>query len=267
MTKITWNSTWHVAIILLIGVACVLLLHLSLRAFEKRLKKTGMSEDRMRRLITLARAGRSIGDVLILLIILMMILYELGINITPLLASAGVIGLALSLGAQTIIKDFLGGVFILTENQFNIGDVIAVGSITGTVERITMRATYLRDSDGKLILIPNGDIRTISNLTTQWAQAVVTFNLDYEADMESTLHGLEKAIRLVQADQEIASEFLELPVALGWTGFTDWAVQAQIVAKTKPGKQWMIARALRKAGLEQLQKKGISVARPLQRVS
>jgi small conductance mechanosensitive channel len=266
MTNFNWNSIWHVTIILLIGVVCVLILHLGLRGVEKHLRKSGMAEDRIKRLLTLVRAGRSIGDVLILIIVLMMILYELGINITPLLASAGVAGLALSLGAQTIIKDFLGGIFILTENQFGIGDVIAVGQITGTVERITLRATYLRDSDGKLILIPNGDIRTVSNLTTQWAQAVITFNLDYEADMESTLHSLEKAIRLVQADGEIAPDIIEVPQAIGWTGFTDWAVQAQIVAKTRPGTQWMIARALRKAGLEQIHKKGIHVARPMQRV-
>jgi small conductance mechanosensitive channel len=199
---------------------------------------------------------------LILLIALLMILYELGINIAPLLAGAGVVGLGISLGAQTIIKDFLGGVIILSENQFTIGDVISVGQLTGTVERITLRATYLRDSEGKLILIPNGDIRTISNLTTQWAQAVVTFNVNYESDMELVLHTLEDAIHRVQSDKEIASTILESPRALGWTSFTDWAVQAQIIAKTQPGKQWPVARALRKAALEGLQKAGVRLAVP-----
>ena len=189
-----------------------------------------------------------------------MILHELGINITPILASAGVVGLAFSLGAQTIIKDFLAGTIILTENQFTIGQ------LTGTVEHISLRATYLRDSEGKLNLIPNGDIRTVSNLTTQWAQVVVTINLDYEADMERALQALEESTRLVQSDQEVASAIMESPYALGWTGFADWAVQMQIIAKTKPGKQWIVARALRKAALELLQKEGIRVAIPRQRI-
>jgi small conductance mechanosensitive channel len=262
MDSSVWDSVWRVVIILLVGLGCIFGLQLVLRGIERRLKKSSMSGERLERQITLLRAGRSIGRILIILITVLMILNELGIDIRPLLAGAGVVGLGISLGAQTIIKDFLGGVILLVENQFTIGDVISVGLLTGTVERITLRATYLRDNEGKLILVPNGDIRTISNLTTQWAQAVVTFNLDYETDMKKVLHILEDAIRQVQSDQEIASAILESPYALGWTGFSDWAVQAQIIAKTRPGKQWPIARVLRKAALEGLQKAGIRLAVP-----
>jgi small conductance mechanosensitive channel len=261
-----WISAWRVGIALLVGVGCVFILHLSLRGIEKHLTESAVSGERLKRLTTLVHAGRSIGYVLILLIVLLMILHELGINITPILASAGVVGLAFSLGAQTVIKDFLGGIIILTENQFTIGDVITIGQLTGTVEHISLRATYLRDSEGKLNLIPNGDIRTVSNLTTQWAQVVITFNVDYEADMERALQALEEAARLIQSDQEIASAIIESPYALGWTGFTDWAVQMQIIAKTRPGKQWIVARALRKVALELLQKEDIRVAVPRQRI-
>jgi moderate conductance mechanosensitive channel len=266
MNSSVWISVWRVSIVLLIGLGSMFILQLSLRGIEKRLKESGASGERLKRLTTLVHAWRSIGRVLIVLIVLLMILHELGLNITPVLASAGVVGLAFSLGAQTVIRDFLGGVIILSENQFTIGDVITVGQLTGTVEHITLRATYLRDNEGKLNLIPNGDIRTISNLTTQWAQVVITFNVDYEADMGRVLQALEDAIRLVQSDEEIASAMLEIPHALGWTGFTDWAVQAQIIAKTKPGKQWPVARALRKAALDGLQKEGIRVAVPRQRI-
>jgi small-conductance mechanosensitive channel len=260
------SSILRVGVSLLIGLGSVFLIQLSLRGFDKRLKRSGVSGERLKRLTTLVHAGRSIAYVLILLIVMLTILHELGINITPILASAGVVGLAFSLGAQTVIKDFLGGVIILIENQFTIGDIITVGQITGTVEHITLRATYLRDFDGKLNLIPNGDIRTVSNLTNQWAQVVITFNVDYEADMGRTLHALEEAVRLVQSDEQLASAMLESAYALGWTGFTDWAVQSQIIAKTKPGKQWLVARALRKTALESLQKEGIRLAIPRQRV-
>ena len=266
MNSSLWFSTWRVSIVLLVGVASIFILHLGFRGIEKQLKQSGVSGERLKRLTTLVHAGRGIGHMLILLIILLMILHELGINITPVLASAGVVGLAFSLGAQTVIKDFLAGIVILSENQFTIGDVVTVGQLTGTVERITLRATYLRDNEGKLNLIPNSDIRTISNLMTQWAQVVVTFNLDYETDMGQVLSALEEAIHLVQSEEEIASAILEVPNALGWTGFTDLGVQAQIIAKTQPGKQWLVARALRKVALELLQKEGIRVAIPRQRI-
>lgn len=260
-----WDSIWRAGVAVLIGGGCVLLLNLGLRVFEKRLEQPGTGEERMRRLKTLGHAGRNLGYILIILIVLLMILRELGIDITPILASAGVVGLALSLGAQTLIKDFLGGIFILIENQFTIGDVINIGQITGTVERVSLRATYIRDVDGKLILIPNGDIRTLSNLTNQWSQTVVTFNLDYEADLGRALQLLEEAAQAVHADGEIAPALLEAPKVLGWTGFTEWAVQMQIIAKTQPGKQWQVARALRRAALESLLREGIRVATPFQR--
>lgn len=266
MSSNTWISILRVSIALLVGLASTLILHLSLRGIEKQLKESDMSEERLKHLRTLVHAGRSIGHVLIVLIVMLMILHELGINITPVLASAGVVGLAFSLGAQTVIKDFLASSIILTENQFTIGDVITVGQLTGTVERISLRATYLRDSEGKLNLIPNGDIRTVSNLTTQWAQVVVTINLDYEADMERALQALEESARLVQSDRIIASAILESPYTLGWTGFTDWAVQMQIIAKTLPGQQWIVARALRKTALERLHNEGIRVAVPRQQI-
>jgi small-conductance mechanosensitive channel len=265
MNSGVWISIWRVSVVLLVGLGSAFILHLSLRGISKRLKESGISSERLKRLTTLVHAGRSIGHVLILLVVVLMILHELGINIAPLLASAGVVGLAFSLGAQTMIKDLLAGVIILTENQFAIGDVVSMQQITGIVERITLRATYLRDSEGKLNLIPNGDIRTISNMTTQWAQVIVTFNLDYETDMQRVTDSLEEAIRISLAKEEINSKVLESPYALGWTGFTDWAVQAQIIAKTKPGQQWAVARALRRAAMEQLQKAGIRMAIPRQR--
>jgi len=265
MNVSVWSSVFRVGIILLIGLGATFLLQLGLRGVEKRMKETGMSEDRLKRMTTLVQAGRSIGRLIILLMVVLMILYELDINITPILASAGLVGLALSMGAQTIIKDFLGGIFILTENQLTIGDTITVGDITGKVEKITLRATYLRDSEGRSILIPNGDIRTVSNLTTHWSQAVVTFNLDYDADLERALQILNEANRLIQSNKEISSELLEPPSAHGWTGFTDWAVQMQITAKTRPGKQWVVARAIRRIALELLQKEGMHVAIPRQR--
>ena len=266
MNSNLWFSIWRVVIVLLVGLGGMLILQLTLRGIKRRLKESDVAGERLQRLTTLTNAGQSIGHILIVLIAILMILHELSINITPILASAGVVGLAFSLGAQTVIKDYLGGILILIEDQFGIGDVISVGQFSGVVERITLRATYLRDIEGKLNLIPNGDIRSVSNMTTQWAQVVVTFNLDYDADLEHALHILEETARLVQSDEKIAPAIVEAPYALGWNGFTDWAVQMQLIAKTQPGKQWDVARVLRKTALELLQKEGIHVAIPRQRI-
>ncbi|MGC8857159.1 MAG: mechanosensitive ion channel family protein [Anaerolineae bacterium] len=266
MTNGLWISLWRVGFVALIGLGSTLLLHWSVGRIEKQMEKSAMSGERLKRLKTMLHAGRSLGHILIALIVLLMILHEWGVNVTPVLASAGIVGLALSLSAQTLIQDFLGGAIILVENQFAIGDVITVGTLTGTVEQITLRATYLRDNEGKLYTIPNGEIRILANLTNQWAQVVVTFNFDEDADMERALGALEKASRQVQSDEELTAALLETPRVVGYTGFTDWAVQSQIIAKTRPGQQWLVGRRLRKAALECLQKEGIRMALPRQRV-
>lgn len=263
MNPAVWSSIARAGIAVLTGIGCALLINGSLRMVEKRLKETEENGERIKRVKTLLSVGKSIAFGIIILIVLLMILYELGINITPFLASAGIVGLAISLGAQTLIKDFLGGIIILLENQYKIGDSITVGQVTGTVERITLRATYLLDGEGKLSLIPNGDIRSVTNLTTQWSQVVIPFNFDYETDTDLVQRTLEEAIHeMMNGDKELAAVFLERPSVAGWTGFSDWAVQAQISAKTQPGKQGLAARGIRKTALEHLQRKGIRLAVP-----
>ena len=231
-----------------------------------RLEKANPDPERLARLTTLVQVGRGAAYAVVLAVAGLMALQVLSINITPLLAGAGVIGLAFSLGAQTLIKDYIGGILILIENQFAIGDVIKVGDVTGSVERITLRATHLRNYDGTLYVVPNGDIRVVSNLTVEWARAIVDLNVDYQADMSKVIQLLEMAAQKAQADETIQSDLLELPQALGWIGFNDWAVQVRLVAKTKPGRQWSVAMALRRYAVEALQAEGVRVAIPLQQI-
>lgn len=242
----------HILIITLLGILAVMLLRMITRRAEKRLDILIKSDERQKRLKTLLQAGRSLGNVLIILVASLMVLYELDINILPILASAGVAGLALSLGAQTFIKDFFGGVVVLVENQFTVGDTIRVGDLTGKVEQITLRATYLRDLEGNRIAIPNGDIRTVSNLSADWARAVVTLNVPIRADMEQVTQALQHAAEAAAADEPIASFLLSPPEAEGWVDLTETAVRVRLSAKTKPGKQWQVAQALRRHALQQL---------------
>jgi moderate conductance mechanosensitive channel len=232
----------------------------------QRLEKVTPEPERLAHLKTLVQVGRRAVHVIVLVIAALMILHVLNINIAPLLAGVGVIGLALSLGVQTLIKDYIGGILILIENQFAIGDMVKVGTATGSVERITLRATYLRNYDGTLYVVPNGDIRVVSNLTVKWARAIVDLNVDYEADMSKVIRSLEMAAQKAQADETLQADLLEPPQALGWIGFNDWAVQARLVAKTKPGQQWSVATALRRYAVEALQAEGVRVAIPLQQI-
>jgi len=261
-----------VAAVLQIGLIALLAfaashgLRLAARQVEGHLEKTTADPERLARLKTLVQLGRSLAYILILLLAGMMALYALGINVVPLLAGAGIVGLALSLGAQTLIKDFIGGVLILVENQFAVGDAIRVGDVDGTVERITLRATYLRNVEGRLHIVPNGEIRIVSNLTKDWARAVVDLNVAFDADFSKVVRALEAAAQKVGADAGLQAHLIEPPQAMGWVGLKDWAVQVRLMARTVPGKQWDVAMALRKAALEALQAEGVRVALPAQEI-
>jgi small-conductance mechanosensitive channel len=239
---------------------------LAARHMKRRLEQTVKNTERLARLSTLVQAGHSATFVLILIVATLMVLYTLDINIVPLLAGASVAGLALSLGAQTLFKDYIGGILILVEDQFSVGDIVKVGDLVGSVERITLRATWLRDTEGKLVIVPNGDIRLVSNLTAAWAQAIVNLNVDYEADMHRVMRALESAAQKTQADETIRAALLEPPKALGWIGFNDWAVQVQLAAKTVPGKQWNVMIAMRKYAMEAFRIEGVRVALPAQHI-
>jgi small conductance mechanosensitive channel len=168
-------------------------LRLAVCQITGRLEKTLSDPERLARVKTFLLTGRSSVYALIVIIAGLMILHVIGLDIGPLLAGAGLVGLALSLGAQTLIKDYIGGLLILFENQFAVGDVIKVGEVSGEVERITLRVAYLRDLEGRLHVVSNGDIHTVSNLTAGYSRAVVDLNVDYEADMQKVNRALEAA--------------------------------------------------------------------------
>lgn len=256
----------RLALIVLLALLAHWGVRLAVRQLARRLERTIADSERAARLKTFLLAGRSLASVLVAIIAGLTALRVLDIDIGPVLAGAGLVGLALSLGAQTLIKDYIGGFLILLENQFRVGDVIQVGDKTGSVERITLRATYLRDLEGRQHLIPHGEMRILSNVTKDWARAVVDLNVAFDADFSQVLRALEAAARRAQEDETIKVDLLEPPQALGWIGFKDWAVQVRIMAKTRPGKQWGVTMALRQYAVEALHAEGVKVALPTQTV-
>ncbi len=224
------------------------------------------TEDEEQRARTLTRVIRSTALVTIVIVTGLMILLELGLDITPLIAGAGVVGVALGLGAQSLISDIIGGFFILLEDQFAVGDAIQVGNIGGGVEKMTLRATFLRDLKGTLHVVPNGEIRIVSNRTKDWSRAVVNLGVAYEEDIGRVMAALGKIGDDFYQDEEFAPLLLEEPTVSGVEALGDWAMTIRIMVKTEPGKQWDVARELRRRVKESFEQEGIEMPYPRQEV-
>lgn len=237
--------------------------------FEKRLLRAGTDAQVAARYKTFLTTGNYVVNIAIVFIAVLMILLVFGIDIAPLLASVGVASLAISLGAQTLIKDYIGGMLILVEDEFRVGDVVtfgdgvSIGNVTGTVDQITLRTTIIRDVEGRLIIVPNGDIRVLSRVAYDWMRVVVDFNVPFDADIGMVVEVLKAAMEKAATDPEIDGQLLEAPVIQGWNSFSPWAVQVRLMAKTLPEKRLAIATILRRYGLEALKQAGLQVAVPL----
>jgi small-conductance mechanosensitive channel len=241
-----------------------------LKALRARLERlmagAAPTEEQAQRAATLARVIHSTTLVIIVTIAGLMILRELGLDISPLIAGASVVGVAVGLGAQTLIKDIIGGLFILLEDQFAVGDAIQVGNIGGSVEKMTLRATSLRDLEGTLHVIPNGEMRIVSNRTKGWSRAIVDLGVAYEEDIGRVVAALGQIGRDLYQHEEFAPLLLEEPTVSGVEALGDWAVTVRIMVRTKPGKQWDVGRELRRRIKESFEREGIEMPYPRQEV-
>jgi small-conductance mechanosensitive channel len=194
---------------------------------------------------TMASLLNSVTLAIVVVVCLLTILATF-INITPLLASVSIIGLAVSFGAQSLVKDMINGTFLLFEGQFGIGDVVRIGETSGLVEKITLRTTTLRDLHGVVHTIPNGSITSVSNLTKAWSRAVLDIGVAYREDIDQVLAVLRELGQEFHADPQWGELLLDPPEVLGVESFGDSAVVIRMVAKTLPLKQWDVARELRR---------------------
>jgi len=267
-TVILWLPTTGVRILIIILAS--LLGYYLLRVISRQLERlVGVEEyatlkEREQRVKTLTTILRSAGLVLIAAITAVMVLSELGLNVGPLIAGASIAGLAIGFGAQTLVKDIISGFFILLENQFTIGDVISVGGISGGVEKMTLRATFLRDLEGTLHIIPNGEIRILSNKTRGWARAVINLGIAYKEDVGRVLAVLERIGQEIWQDETYRPFLLEEPAVSGVEELGDSAMTLRIMIKTQPGKQWEVSRELRKRIKETFEEESIEMPYPTQ---
>lgn len=267
---LSWLQIHGLRISLILAGAWLLarLLSKILLRWERRMEALGdqAQAERQRRARTLIGIAHGFALAGILLMVVLLILPELGLDVAPLMAGAGIVGLILGLGAQTLIKDFLGGLFILLEEQFYVGDVVRIGEISGTVERITLRATYVRDLEGRLHLIPNGEIRIVANHSKGWSRAVVDIEVDCGEDIGRVMATLEEACQALAADVTAGPLLLEPPAVIGVEGLTDTAVRLRVMARTRAGQHWDVARLLRRQIKEAFEQAGIRTPRGKQEV-
>lgn len=234
------------------------------RVVTKSDSNGGNRKDRQeQRAQTIGSVLGSIASFVIFGVAFMMILGEFGINLGPILASAGVLGLAIGFGAQNLVQDFLSGLFMMTEDQFGVGDVVDVGDAVGTVEAMTMRITKIRDLDGNLWHVRNGEIMRVCNMNQDWANAVIEIPLDYSVDLPEAKQVMESGLQEFANNPEFASQILEKPDVNGVVGIGNGAVTMRIIIKTKPGSQWAIGRAARGQLKQRLDDAGLRVAYPL----
>jgi small conductance mechanosensitive channel len=218
---------------------------------------------RIQRAETIGAVVRSIVSITIWAIALLTVLEILGINLGPLIAAAGIAGVALGFGAQSLVKDFLSGLFMLMEDQFGIGDVVDTGvpgvaggatTVTGTVEGVSLRTTRLRDVDGVVWHVPNGSIPRIGNKSQQWSRAVVDVPVTFQADTAAATEVIRTVTDQVWHDPDYASIILAEPSVLGVESLAPGRVVIRVVVRTRPQEQWQVERELRiriKAALDE----------------
>jgi small conductance mechanosensitive channel len=215
-----------------------------------------------KRAATLSLLLRQVCGVLIAAVSGMMILREFRVDIAPIIAGAGIVGLAVGFGAQSLVKDIISGFFILLENQFDVGDVISGAGVSGGVERIGLRFTQLRDLEGRVHFIPNGEFRVVSNLTRGWSRAVIDVAIGYREDIDRVQDVLRELAEELRHDPAFDHLIIEPMEILGVDSLGDSAVTIRLLFKTLPGKQWPVAREFRKRVKVKFDALGIEIPFP-----
>lgn len=235
-------TTIRVALILVSAWTVILLLQRSIRAMRMRIASRMDDHEAIKRAETLSRVARYIVAVTASLVATMLVLAELGISLAPIMGAAGVAGLAVGFGAQSLVKDYFSGFFILLENQLRQSDVVKLGNHVGLVEEVTLRYIRLRDYDGNVYFIPNGEVRTVVNYSRDFAQAVIDVGIAYRENIDEVTALMQEVARELCSDSEYGTKILDKFELVGLDRWANSAIHIIGRFRVLPLEQWSVRR-------------------------
>ena len=262
----TWITTDGLKIIFIL-VAAYIINKIARKLIDKTIRKAIRGQDKeaeKKREDTLISIFNGTLKVILWLIVIMMVLPVFGIEVGPILAGAGILGVALGFGAQYMIRDFLAGLFIILENQYRVGDVVCLDNVCGGVEAITLRKTVMRDLDGKVHHIPNGTFKIAANLTTDYSRAHMNINVAYKEDLDRVIEVINRVGREM-AQVSPWKEYIIKPIQVlgpGPNKFGDSGVEIKVLGETKPLKQWDTLKEFRRRLKKVFDTEGIEIPFP-----
>lgn len=253
-----------IGLIVLVAVLFLRFLNRAVTGITTRVVSSQRGSDRLvqQRAHTLASMVVSTGRLVILFVAGLTILGTIGISIAPLIASAGIAGLAIAFGAQSLIRDMFTGFFILLEDQYGVGDFVRLGGSSGTVEELSLRRTVLRSAEGAAVIIPNGEVRMVENLSKGWSQAIIELAVAPTADNEQVLAAFHAVLDPIRQDPKLGTKIIDAPTILGMTAVTNNMLTYRALVKTEPLEQWLVERELRRRVREALIERGVPMPPP-----
>ena len=231
-------------------------------ASEATARDLATQTRRVQRAKTMGDLLKSVVTGLLIAILGTMVLAELGVDIAPIIASAGIVGLAIGFGAQSLVKDFITGIFMIFEDQYGVGDVVDLGEASGTIEAVSLRVTRLRDLSGTVWYVPNGAITRVGNMSQNWSRAVVDVNVGYHEDLVRAQQVLRDVAHDLWQDEDFKDLIIEEPEVTGVEVFGPESVTLRVLVKTAPMEQWGVARALRQRIKARFDHEGIEIPLP-----
>jgi small conductance mechanosensitive channel len=219
-------------------------------------------QRRVQRALTIGTLLRSIVSGVIVSIVVMMVLSEVGVDIAPLIASAGILGVALGFGAQSLVKDFLSGIFMIFEDQYGVGDSVNLGEASGIVEAVGLRVTRLRDVDGTVWYVRNGEILRVGNQSQNWARSVLDIAVGYKEDVTRVRRLLKEVAHDLWEDEAFHDLIIEEPEVWGVQSLGPDSVVVRVTLKTMPQQQWNVSREMRERVKMRFDEEGIQMPQP-----
>lgn len=255
---------WRIGLIVVLAILAVISMgEIIPRVIVHTLtRRPDETEDEVKRSDTLSRVLVGTIQVFIFFAAIFMILSELQIDIAPILAGAGVVGIAIGFGAQSLVKDLVAGLFIIIENQYRVGDVVKIADVSGIVEGINLRRTVLRDLDGIVHIVPNGEIRVASNFTKDWSRVNLNISVAYGENLDHAISVINKVGKELAEDPEWATLILKAPQVLRVDNLGESGIDIKILGDTKPIRQWDVMGELRLRLKKAFDDEGIEIPWP-----